>query len=393
MTQRELALEIIYKTISDKSYTNLLMRTKLKEISEIQRPFVTNLVNGVLRNYDYLLFQVSDFIKDKTSLKNKIILSMAIYERFYLKKEEYIVNNEYVNLAKNDFDKAFINAVLHKNISLKDSKDAYINNSLPKWLYSLLAKQYDETSLNKILANYKRVPIVCYRVNHHKKFTLKEEVTWLNEDIFVCDHSLINTDNFKNGEFYIQDYNSASLFRHLDLKEKDSLLDVCSAPGGKLFNCLDIVKPTNAYANELHENRLYLISNKAKLLGFDGINYLNLDGRVLNKSLKRKFDKVMLDVPCSGLGTLARKPDLKYHIEPSSLDELETIQQELLESCKDLVEDKGIILYSTCTLNKKENGKQVSNFLSKNANFKLLEEETIINDLGDCFYYAKLLKE
>ncbi len=391
MTERQLALEIIYKTISDNSYTNLLMRHKLNEIEVEKRPFVTNLVIGVLKKYDYLIYLLKDYIKDNTSLKNKVILSMAIYEKIYLKKEAYVFN-EYVNLGKNEYDRAFINAVLHNDIKKIKANEEYINESLPKWLYGLLSKQYSEDELEKILDSYRRVPLTYYRINHHKKFNVKD-VQFVNRDIFTCKRNLINSEEFKEGQFYIQDINSASLYENLDLKEDDYLLDVCCAPGGKLFNCLDIVKPANAYANELHANRLELIKKKASVLGFEGIHYINYDGRDLNKHFKKKFNKIILDVPCSGLGTIGRKPDLKYHIKPENLDELEKIQAQLLDSIKDILEDKGIMLYSTCTLNKKENGKQIKRFLDNNPDFKLLKEDTIINEFGDCFYFAKLTKE
>ena len=123
------------------------------------------------------------------------------------------------------------------------------------------------------------------------------------------------------------------------------------------------------------------------------MHYLNYDGRILSDVLNEKFDKILLDVPCSGFGTLGRKPDLKYHLSPSSLDELQVIQKGLLNNTSKLLKTNGEILYSTCTLNKKENGKQVLAFLKEHDEFSLKEEDTIINDLGDCFYYAVLKKE
>lgn len=392
MNQRKVAFEIIYKTISDKAYTNLLMREKLKELEPIQRPFVTNLVNGVLKEYDYLVYQFVEHLKNSTSLRNKIIIAMALYERYYLSSDAYFVNNEYVELA-NKHDKSFVNAILRKEYEFKKGPE-HINESLPEWIYKLLKSQYDEESFIRILKNYKRIPTVYYRLNHNKcKYTDLMNINIINEDIFTSNKSLVNSEEFKKGYFYIEDINSSSLTKHLDLKEDDVLLDVCCAPGSKLFNCLDIVKPNNAYSNELHEHRLELIRERAKLLGFDGVHYLNYDGRILSDVLDVKFDKILLDVPCSGLGTLGRKPDLKYHLSPSSLDELQMIQKGLLENTSKLLKLGGEILYSTCTLNKKENGKQVAAFLREHDEFSLKEEDTIINDLGDCFYYAVLKKE
>lgn len=392
MNQRKVAFEIIYKTISDKAYTNLLMREKLKELEPIQRPFVTNLVNGVLKEYDYLVFQFVEHLKNSTYLRNKIIIAMALYERYYLSSDAYYVNNEYVELA-NKHDKPFVNAILRKEYEFKKGPE-HINESLPEWIYKLLKSQYDEESFTSILKNYKRIPTVYYRLNHNKcKYTDLKDINIINEDIFTSNKSLVNSEEFKKGYFYIEDINSSSLTKHLDLKEDDVLLDVCCAPGSKLFNCLDIIKPNNAYSNELHEHRLELIRERAKLLGFDGVHYLNYDGRILSDVLDEKFDKILLDVPCSGLGTLGRKPDLKYHLSPSSLDELQVIQKGLLNNTSKLLKTNGEILYSTCTLNKKENGKQVLAFLKEHDEFSLKEEDTIINDLGDCFYYAVLKKE
>lgn len=393
MNQRSVALEIIFKSISDESYTNLLMRKRLNVLKPDERPFVTNIVNMVLRNYDFLIYQINDYLNDKTSLRNKIILAMAIYEKFYLKEKDFVVNNEYVKLANNKYDKAFINALLRKEIIFKKAEEDYINCSLPEWLYNLLSKQYSKEDFDKIINNFNRIPKTYYRINHSKaKFCDFEDIEIVDDDMFIVNKRLINLDYLNNGLAYIQDYNSASLYKNLDLKKDDVLLDVCCAPGSKLFNCLDIINDKNAYANEIHEHRLKLIKDKAEVLGFKDIHYLNYDGRVLKDVLDIKFDKIILDVPCSGLGTLSRKPDLKYHIKPNNLDELENIQAELLNNCLELLKDNGEMLYSTCTLNKKENNRQIEKFLLKHPECHLKKEETIINDLGDCFYYALLIK-
>lgn len=393
MNQREIALEIIYKTMSDASYSGLLMRKRLNILKPNERPFVTNLVNMVLKKYDYLIYQIKDEIKDNTKLKNKIIIAMALYEKHYLKEKDYVVNNEYVKLANNKYDKAFINALLHKDIIFEKASEEYVNHSLPKWIYDLLNKQYSKDELEIILNNYERIPLVNYRINHLKANKDDfEDVKFLNDDIFISNKKLINLDYIDKGLAYIQDINSSSLYKAFDLKEDDLLLDVCSAPGSKLFNCLDIINPKNAYANEIYERRLNLIKEKAKILGYDDIHYLNYDGRDLKDKLNIKFDKIMLDVPCSGLGTIGRKPDLKYHIMPSSLDELELLQKELLTNNAFLLKNGGQLLYSTCTLNKKENHKQIENFLKNHHDFKLIKEETIINEIGDLFYYALIQK-
>lgn len=395
MTQRELALEILHKTIKDESYSNLLMRKELEKLEPIQRAFVTNLVNGVLRKYEFLQFQIKNEITENTAFKLKLILAMALYERFFLNEKDYVVNYEYVNLCKNKYDKAFINAILRKLTTIKQTNIAYAKYCLPEWLYNLLSSQYDEETLLRILDVYQSIPNVYYRLNKSKcdYSDLKDlDIEIVSEDVFTSKYNLIHTSLYQKGYFYIQDYNSANLYKHLDLNRNNTLLDVCSAPGSKLFNCLDVLKPENCYANDIHEHRVELIKKMASKLGFNGINYLNVDGTLLNEKLNQKFDRILLDAPCSGLGVIGRKPDLKFHITPTSLDELQNLQLKLLLSVKDLLNVNGILLYATCTLNRKENDKQIRKFLSLALDYELLEEETIINEKGDCFYYAKLTK-
>ena len=395
MNQRKIAFEILHKTIKDESYSNLLMRKELDKLEPIQRAFVTNLVNGVLRKYEFLMYQIKDDINDDTPFRLKLILCMALFERFALREKDYVVNNEYVELCRNKYEKSFVNAILHKIKTLKQTNNKYAKYCLPEWLFNLLNSQYDEETLLDILNVYQTIPSVYYRIN--KNLCSYIELSRLNidilsDDIFVSDDNLIHTDEYKKGYFYIQDFNSASLYKSLDLKENDILLDVCSAPGSKLFNCLDILKPRNCYANDLHKHRLDLIKHMASKLGFDGINYLNYDGTLLKDKINVKFDKIMLDAPCSGLGVIGRKPDLKFHIKPENLDELQEIQFNLLMSVKDMLKVGGVLLYSTCTLNRKENDRLIRKFLSEEYSFELIKEETIINNMGDCFYYAKLKK-
>lgn len=395
MNQRETALEILYKTIRDESYSNLLMRKKLNELPVVQRAFVTNLCNSVLRKYEILNYQFAEYISGKTSLRMRLILAMAVYERFYLQEKDYVVNNEYCQLGKNEHEKGFINAVLHKCTSFKEADAEDINACLPKWIYQLLSRQYEPQELQKIIQVYQSIPQLYYRLNK-KKAAYKDlehlDITIINEDSFISRNNLLDSAEYKKGYFYVQDVNSASLYKQLDLNAECLFLDVCSAPGSKLFNALDIVKEENAYANDLHAKRVELIRKMAGQLGFQGIHYLNEDGCKLPGVLDQRFDRILLDAPCSGLGVLSRKPDLKFHIRSEDLDELQQLQKTLLNSCMQLLKPDGILLYSTCTLNRKENDKQISSFLKENEDMQLLQQETIINDQGDCFYYAKMKK-
>ena len=390
--QRLIALNILRKTISDESFTSLLMRKELEKLEKVQRPFVTNIVQGVLKNYELLEYNVNLYAR-KTSLTNKLILMMALYERYFLKEKEYAVNNSYVELSKTKYDKSFINATLRNIRELKYSDNEWINVSLPEWLYKLIKKQYPD-DYRTVIENYHSVHKTYYRLNPNKTdfdyLKDKYDIEIMENNVFISKQNLINTDDFNNGFFYIQDINAAKLTSVLKLKEDYTLLDVCSAPGSKLFNTLEILKDSNTFSNDLNSTRLELIKKKALILGYKNINFLNCDGRYLNSKLNMKFDVIMMDVPCSGLGVIGRKPDIKFHIKPENLDELQNIGYEILNNCSKLLKEDGQILYSTCTINRKENEKQIEKFIKNNPEFKIIEEKTIIESYGDLFYYCLL---
>ena len=390
--QRLIALNILRKTISDESFTSLLMRKELEKLEKVQRPFVTNIVQGVLKNYELLEYNVNLYVR-KTSLTNKLILMMALYERYFLKEKEYAVNNSYVELSKTKYDKSFINATLRNIRELKYSDNEWINVSLPEWLYKLIKKQYPD-DYRTVIENYHSVHKTYYRLNPNKTdfdyLKDKYDIEIMENNVFISKQNLINTDEFNNGFFYIQDINAAKLTSVLKLKEDYTLLDVCSAPGSKLFNTLELLKDSNTFSNDLNSTRLELIKKKALILGYKNINFLNCDGRYLNSKLNMKFDVIMMDVPCSGLGVIGRKPDIKFHIKPENLDELQNIGYEILNNCSKLLKEDGQILYSTCTINRKENEKQIEKFIKNNPEFKIIEEKTIIESYGDLFYYCLL---
>ena len=390
--QRLIALNILRKTISDESFTSLLMRKELEKLEKVQRPFVTNIVQGVLKNYELLEYNVNLYVR-KTSLTNKLILMMALYERYFLKEKEYAVNNSYVELSKTKYDKSFINATLRNIRELKYSDNEWINVSLPEWLYKLIKKQYPD-DYRTVIENYHSVHKTYYRLNPNKTdfdyLKDKYDIDIMENNVFISKQNLINTDDFNNGFFYIQDINAAKLTSVLKLKEDYTLLDVCSAPGSKLFNTLELLKDSNTFSNDLNSTRLELIKKKALILGYKNINFLNCDGRYLNSKLNMKFDVIMMDVPCSGLGVIGRKPDIKFHIKPENLDELQNIGYEILNNCSKLLKEDGQILYSTCTINRKENEKQIEKFIKNNPKFNIIEEKTIIESYGDLFYYCLL---
>lgn len=400
--QRKIAYEILLASFTKGQYANLGLKNRLKELPPIKRGFVTELVNGVLRNYLLLEYQFKEYLKQDTKIDLKIILAMSCYERFYLGKDAYVSVNEYVSLGKSKAEKNFINAILRKvdkfiEPDTNTIEGLSIKYSLPLWITKMLSKQYSEEDFNFFLDDLSNEPKVFYHLNHNKaKFEdlKKYKINILDENIFTSNDNLLLTDEFKKGMMYVQDFNSSKIVNFLDLNKDNIYLDVCSAPGSKLFNALEIVNDKNAYANDLHDHRVKLIKSRAIQLGYKNVNYLNLDATKDFDKYEAYFDRILIDAPCSGLGVLKRKPDLRYHISPSDIDDIVLLQSQILDHIATRVKSGGIMVYSTCTINTKENRRQIDNFLKRHEEFELIEDTLLKERMdSDRFYVAKLLKK
>ena len=182
----------------------------------------------------------------------------------------------------------------------------------------------------------------------------------------------------------------------VDPKENDRILDVCAAPGTKTTHMAQLMKNTGEIiACDIHEHRVELIHNSIKRMGLNCIHPQQLDGTLAHESFEAEsFDRILVDAPCSGYGVLKRKNDIKVHMEPSDMDEIIPLQASILESVSSLVKKEGILVYSTCTLNKKENEKQVEKFLKNHEEYTLLEMRTIFpyEYHSDGFFMAKFKK-
>lgn len=398
--QRKIAYDVLKKVLIDGEYANLLMQKELKVLPYIQRPFVTDLVNEVLRNYLYLKEQVLFYTDKKTDEELLILLSMAFYERFYRHEKDYVVNNEYTSLATNKHAKGFVNALLHKADHLNDldlppfEKEA-LEASLPLWIAKMWHKQYSEEEYAYLLKDLSNVPSITYRLNPlkgNKEALIKEGAIFFDTYGFKSEHNLLNEEGFKNGDYYVQDKNAMALTSMLKLEENDIFLDICSAPGSKFYNALEVIKEENAYSNDANPKREDLVVKNAARLGYTKFHSSAIDGRELKNYFDIKFNKILLDAPCSGLGVLKKKPELRYRLKGEDLDGLEKLQKELLDSAYEVLEDGGTLLYSTCTLNKKENEKQVASFLTRHEDMKLIEEKLFLKEDGDHFYGAILKK-
>lgn len=418
MNSRSLAFDILKKVFINKAYSNVLLNKVSKlDIDQLEKDFVFNLVHGIISNkihLDYLLTRLIDLKKTKKELQ--IILLIGLYQMIYLDNiPNYAIVNETVNLAKTINQKSanFINAILNKFLRFKnkyleinlDNKDLElcIIHSFSYELYLMLIKQYDKQIVNKIVINNHQIPKLYIRVNtlkittdqlfnQYKDIYLLEKTN--TNDCLVANKTIINSDLYKNGLITIQDKASILVSQILNPSLNTKVLDMCSAPGGKLTHLSMIMNNTGSIiGNELSESKIRLIKENILRLNCLNISLTNMDARDIKQ--KQEFDYILLDAPCSGFGVFKRKPEIKLRFDQKQVKSIIKLQSELLESAYYNLKTNGEMVYSTCTINQNENQNQINNFLNKYKNMIKVFEQQIFGfeENTDGFYICKLKKQ
>ncbi|WFQ94564.1 16S rRNA (cytosine(967)-C(5))-methyltransferase RsmB [Mycoplasma feriruminatoris] len=418
MNSRSLAFDILKKVFINKAYSNVLLNKVSKlDIDQLEKDFVFNLVHGIISNkihLDYLLTRLIDLKKTKKELQ--IILLIGLYQMIYLDNiPNYAIVNETVNLAKTINQKSanFINAILNKFLRFKnkyleinlDNKDLElcIIHSFSYELYLMLIKQYDKQIVNKIVINNHQIPKLYIRVNtlkittdqlfnQYKDIYLLEKTN--TNDCLVANKTIINSDLYKNGLITIQDKASILVSQILNPSLNTKVLDMCSAPGGKLTHLSMIMNNTGSIiGNELSESKIRLIKENILRLNCLNISLTNMDARDIKQ--KQEFDYILLDAPCSGFGVFKRKPEIKLRFDQKQVKSIIQLQSELLESAYYNLKTNGEMVYSTCTINQNENQNQINNFLNKHKNMVKVFEQQIFGfeENTDGFYICKLKKQ
>lgn len=406
MKARKIAFESLKSVFIKQGYTNLVLRKNLKGIDIKDKGLITEIVYGTLRNYIYLKKQYKEFVHKDLPMEVDIVLMMSIYQMFFMDKiPNYAIVNEAVDLVKPQFKKV-VNAIL-RNISKRglieiNKKDELstlaINTSIPEWIIRLWNSHYGIEITTKLAYELLKEAVIYGRINtiliSKEELSKDNKVKFIDDICFVYDGNLIETDYFKEGKIIIQDISSQKVCEYLDLKENLNVLDCCSAPGTKTSQISMMTNNTgNIVAIDLYNHRVDLINDLIKKMNLKNVKAIVMDATKID--LEEKFDRVLIDAPCSGLGVLKGKPDIKIKLSPKDIDEICEIQKEILNSSSKCLKVDGIMVYSTCTLNKKENERQVEEFIKENPNFKLLDSITIFpfENSGDGFYIAKLVRE
>lgn len=410
-SNRLTAFEILYSVFSNNAYSNIAIDKALKNYKGSDKAFVSNLVYGVIERQITLDYLLKPYLQSKPKPKVRIILLMGAYQLYFMDKvPSSAAINESVSLAGDvgvDYYKKLINAVLHKvdenRIDIELIEDLSVRYSCPHHLINMWQKMYGKDNTLKILDAINEKPPVFAIPN--TLFVDADELLYeLNccniEGVVVDDVVMITSafnlsecNAFNNGLFYIEDVSSYLCAKALNSMSDDIVIDICAAPGGKTFTIAqEMQNKGQIYAFDLHQHRCKLIEDGAERLGFTNIKTAVNDATVFNENIPLA-DKILCDVPCSGFGIIRRKPEIRYK-DLDLIKELPQIQYKILETTSKYLKNNGRIIYSTCTLNKKENEKVVDLFLANNPSFVKLEEKTtfVSKTGGDGFYYAVMEK-
>ena len=421
MDDRFLAYKILSKIERDKAYSNIAVDTVLNQNEASSAPFVCALVYGVIERkitLDYFLLQFLSQPIKKLNPQVLTILRMGVYQIKYMDKVPVSAAvNESVKLSKKvkcGFASGLINSVLRKIASTKidfpktDNKvyDLSIAYSCPENLVAHFINDYGYIKAEEILkASIGAVPVIL-RVNT-LKITYKELILELaNEGItakslgngtaieIVDGGTVFKTNAYKKGYFHAQDIASQDCIANFAPEKNDVVFDMCAAPGGKSFTMAQMMENQGeVYSFDLYDHKIKLVNDGAKRLGIDIINAQIGDASVYNPNLP-KADKILCDVPCAGLGVIRRKPEIKYK-DFQFVDKLCELQYNILVNASKYLKDKGVLMYSTCSLSNKENVEVCRRFLDEHKEFKNGGMVTLFphENGSDGFFYAKLIKE
>ena len=409
---RELVLGILLEVTRDGEYSHIALRNVLNKyqyLDKKERAFITRVTEGTLEHMieiDYIINQFSSTKVNKMKPVIRCILRSAVYQLKYMDSiPDSAVCNEAVKLAeKKGFRnlKGFVNGVLRniaRNLdSLTYPDDLSIQYSMPEWILNQWLKEYDKATVETMLKDFQADKPTTIRVNLNQMS--KEELTnsLKKEGVHVENHPylpyalwisgydyLADLESFQNGAFYVQDISSMLVSHIADPKEGDTVIDVCAAPGGKSLHMAELLKGTGyVEARDLTDYKVSLIQENIMRSGITNMSAVKWDATVLDEEKIESADIVIADLPCSGLGVLGKKTDLKYKTSEEIQKSLVALQREILSKVQAYVKPNGTLVYSTCTIQKDENKGNVMWFLENFQEFELVSiKENLCEELQE----------
>ncbi len=401
---RQVAFEALLKVHKDGAYSNLVVDSLLKEhpeLDERDKAFVCNIVYGTLDRLILIDYNLGLYLNQpvrKLRPELHTILRMGTYQLLFMDKvPSRAAVNESVNLAKvnkSKFAASMVNAVLRRvsdnGLRLPESSEndpnyLAIKYSCPEWLISLWIDAYGFDNAISLAEKALEAPPVVVRANTTK--ISADELIWklaeegvISQKCETIPDALIlsNTGSvdellaYKEGLFHAQDLASQICCKALDPQEGETVFDLCSAPGGKAFTIAETMKNTGVLrAFDIYQSRVELIKSGAERQGLTNVFTYLSDASIYNENYG-KADRVLCDVPCSGLGIIRRKPEIRFKSR-EDIDNLPELQYRILCNAIKYLKDGGRIVYSTCTLNPKENSEICDRFLAEHPDFSAVK--------------------
>lgn len=405
INEREIVLEVLLEITEQGMYSHIVLRdvlNKYQYLEKKERSFITRVTEGTLEHMmeiDYILDQFSKVKVKKMKPVIRNIMRSAVYQMKYMDSVPVSAAcNEAVKLAvRKGFGslRGFVNGVL-RNVARNLNQIAYpteprqrlsIQYSMPEWILNLWLKAYDSDIVEQMLQAFQRETPLTIRCNLRmvtpkqlKEHLEAEGVTvkvhpYLEYAFHISGFDYLgDLESFQNGEFSVQDISSMLVSELAGPKEGDYVIDVCAAPGGKSLHMAEKLNGSgHVEARDLTEYKVGLIQENIERTGLSNVEAVQQDALIFDETSVGKADIVLADLPCSGLGVLAKKTDLKYKATKEGADSLAKLQREMLKNVQAYVKDEGKLVYSTCTINPAENMDNVHWFLNEYPEFELID--------------------
>lgn len=389
---REIAADILMEVLEKGAYSHVILRqalTKYQYLGKPERAFISRTVEGTIEyqlQLDYVINSYSSVKVKKMKPFIRTLLRMSVYQLLYMDRvPDSAVCNEAVKLAvKRKFSglKGFVNGVL-RNISRNKENIAWpddsVRYSMPSWILTMWQDTYGREKTAVMLEAFLKPSRTAVRCNEAK--ASKEEIIGMLKDqgvtaeqsqlspsvLYLGNYDYLEgLEAFQNGYIQVQDVSSSLVGRLAAPKEGDFVLDVCGAPGGKSLHMADQLHGTGMVeVRDLTEQKVAMIEENMERSGFANIRAKVWDALVPDEKMVQKADIVLADLPCSGLGIIGRKPDIKYRVTPKDLTDLAGLQRDILSVVQAYVKPGGRLVYSTCTIDRQENEDNVRWFLEQ----------------------------
>ena len=395
-TSRGQALQILEEVFRDGAYSNIALNKQLTQshLSDKDKGLVTEIVYGTVARKLTLEWHLAYFIEDRDRLEPWVytLLLLSLYQMLYLDKvPNHAIVNDAVTIAKNRGNKKgvekLVNAVLRRieREGVRDfstikriNKRYSIQYSLPVWLVKKLIEQFGVERAEAIFKSLFVRNKASVRVAKVSDLEYLAQATQSEKSI-LSPVGLVKSSGhfaasqaFKNGQITIQDETSQLVAPTLEIEGWETMLDACSAPGGKTVHMASYLTSGHITALDLYDHKLALVNENAQRMGVaDKISTQKLDATQVHAHFpKEHFDKILVDAPCSGIGLIRRKPDIKYNKDNQDFLSLQKIQLEILSSVCQTLKKGGIITYSTCTIFNEENQDVIAKFLQQHPDFE-----------------------